>query len=82
MFSLLKYIWRDWENFLCFIKFEVGDGIRIKFWYDKCCDDLKGRLSQNCFHLKCNMKAFVVDHMRFPNDTIHWALNLIRAVQD
>ena len=43
---------------------------------------LKRKAFPELFHLKCNMKAFVVDHMRFPNETIHLALNLIRTVQD
>ena len=29
--SLCKYIKRDWENFLCFIKCGVGDRIKLKF---------------------------------------------------
>ena len=37
--SLWKYIKKGWDTFLCFIKFEVGDGSNIKFWMDVWCGD-------------------------------------------
>ena len=38
--SLWKHIRSGWSNFSRFIKFEVGNGLCIKFWQDPWCGDL------------------------------------------
>lgn len=38
--TLWKHIHRDWENFFLFIKFEVGDDTKVRFWYEIWCGDL------------------------------------------
>jgi hypothetical protein len=36
---LWKSIKKGWEAFLGFSRFEVGDGVRAKFWHDLWCGD-------------------------------------------
>ena len=36
---LWKFIWSGWWNFSKFIRYEVGDGTRVKFWDDVWCRD-------------------------------------------
>jgi hypothetical protein len=37
--GLWKNIRKGWETFSGFTRFEVGDGVRIKFWHDLWCED-------------------------------------------
>lgn len=32
--GLCKFIWRGWEAFSSFTRFEVGEGSKISFWHD------------------------------------------------
>jgi hypothetical protein len=36
--GLLKNIRKGWETFSSFARFEVGDGVRIRFWHDLWCE--------------------------------------------
>ena len=81
--SLWKYISRDWENFSRFIKFEVSNGTKVKFWYDIWCGDLPLKEAfLELFHLARNREALVSDHMQFRNDTFHWVFDFIKTVPD
>jgi len=35
--GLWKNIRKGWETFFGFVRFEVGDGVRTKFWHDLWC---------------------------------------------
>jgi hypothetical protein len=37
--GLWKKIRKRWEAFSSFARFEVGDGVRTKFWHDLWCED-------------------------------------------
>ena len=74
--SLWKYIHRGWTTFSCFIKFEVADGTRIKFWLDV----WRGALSlkESYPELYCiarDGEVLVVDHLHLYNESVHWELN-------
>jgi hypothetical protein len=46
--GLWKFIRKGWENFSKFLRYEVGDGSRIRFWHDLWCGCLRlsrGQLS-------------------------------------
>lgn len=65
-----------------FISFE-GCSTTVSFWSALWCGDrpLKEVFPQ-LFCIACNKEAFVVDHLIFWNDTIHWTMNFIHTVQD
>ena len=46
-----KHIQRDWEKFLRFIKFEVGDDTKVRFLYEICCGDILKEAFLELFHL-------------------------------
>jgi hypothetical protein len=78
-----KHIRRGWELFSKFIRFEVGDGTRIRFWQDVWCGDqpLKESFSV-LFRIARNKEAWVSDHMQITNEEIHWNVQFFREVQD
>ena len=78
-----KYIQWGWAKFSTFIKFEVGDGTRVKFWLDVWCGDMSLKESfPKLYHIASNRGTFVADHMRQRNNSTFWDMNFIWAVQD
>jgi hypothetical protein len=68
-----KHIRRGWELFSKFIRFEVGDGTRIRFWQDVWCGDQPLKESfPVLFRIARNKEAWVSDHMQIMNEEIHW----------
>jgi hypothetical protein len=68
-----KHIRRGWELFSKFIRFEVGDGTRIRFWQDVWCGDRPLKESfPVLFRIARNKEAWVSDHMQIMNEEIHW----------
>jgi hypothetical protein len=78
-----KHIRRGWELFSKFIRFEVGDGTRIRFWQDVWCGDQPLKESfPVLFRIARNKEAWVSDHMQIMNEEIHWNVQFFREVQD
>jgi hypothetical protein len=78
-----KHIRRGWELFSKFIRFEVGDGTRIRFWQDVWCGDQPLKESfPVLFRIARNKEAWVSDHMQITNEEIHWNVQFFREVQD
>jgi hypothetical protein len=65
---VLKYILRRWGVFSRFIKHEVGDGSKIRFWHNVWCGDqpLKEAFPK-LFSIASCKEAWVVDKMQISN---------------
>jgi hypothetical protein len=63
-----------------FIRFEVGDGTRIRFWHDVWCGDQPLKESfLVLFHIARKKEAWVSDHMQIMNEEAHWNVPFCRA---
>jgi hypothetical protein len=60
--SLWKYIRHGWNSFCRFLKFDIGDGTQVRFWYDLWCGDhpLKEEFLE-FFVVACIRNASVAD---------------------
>jgi hypothetical protein len=81
--SLWKSIRHGWGDFVRFVRFEAGNGSRIRFWYDVWCGEvaLQERYP-DLFRLARNKEALVTHYMQVRNDSTHWCLDFIRPIQD
>ncbi len=81
--GLWKGIRRGWERFCPLISFSVGNGERVKFWYDQWCGDspLKGAFPA-LFSIAADKEAAVADLMSIRNGKIHWEVTFVRNLQD
>lgn len=71
------------EEFYRFIRFDVGDGSKIKFWYDVWCGDqalTAGFLE--LYSISRFKEASVADDLQFSNDTLQWNITFIRSMHD
>lgn len=68
--GLWKNFKKGWGEFSSHTKFEVGDGFRIKFWYDVWCGDqaLKETFIVLFYLARCK-DASMVDHLEFSSVT-------------
>jgi hypothetical protein len=81
--SLWKSIWHGWDDFFRLVKFDVGNGSRIKFWHDVWCGEVAlHELYPDLFRLARNKEALVAHYMQICNDSTHWCLDFIRPIQD
>jgi len=68
-----KHIRRGWEKFRNFVRFEVGNGSHISFWYDWWCGD---KPLKQCFpalfSIVRNKDALVADNLAVHNGVIQW----------
>ena len=65
------------------LKFEVGDGTRVRFWDDVWCTDgpLKSAYSE-LFRIARAKDAFVADNFHCRGGSIHWEVTFSRLAQD
>jgi hypothetical protein len=81
--SLWKNIGGGWAKFERFIYFKVGNGARIRFWYDTWCGDYPLKdIFPNLYCIARDKEAFVAAHLQLRNNSIHWEVNFTRAAQD
>ena len=80
--GLWKFIWVGWDSFSV-LKFEVGNGSRIRFWDDVWCTDgsLKDAYPE-LYRIACIKDALVADYIHFRGDFVHWEVNFTRLAQD
>jgi hypothetical protein len=81
--GLWKNIRKGWEIFSGFTRFEVGDGIRTKFWHDLWCGDtvLKEAFPV-IFGIARVKDASVVDNMEILGGSIQWDVSFVREAHD
>ena len=81
--GLWKNIRKGWETFFGFARFEVGDGVRTKFWHDLWCGD---RVLKEVFPILfgiTRMKdASVADNMEVLGGSIQWNVSFVREAHD
>uniref|UniRef100_A0A2N9IAI6 Reverse transcriptase domain-containing protein n=1 Tax=Fagus sylvatica TaxID=28930 RepID=A0A2N9IAI6_FAGSY len=81
--SLWKHIRAGWDVFSQHISYKVGDGSRIRFWYDTWCGDSPLR---NQFPILYNLardpESRVSDICLFQGSTTSWDIEFTRSVQD
>jgi|UniRef100_A0A2N9G010 hypothetical protein len=81
--SLCKSISKEWDSFVTFISYQVGDGETVKFWHDNWCDGLPLKvLYTELFSIARDRDASVAALLSFRNGMLHWELNFSQNVQD
>uniref|UniRef100_A0A2N9H333 Reverse transcriptase domain-containing protein n=1 Tax=Fagus sylvatica TaxID=28930 RepID=A0A2N9H333_FAGSY len=81
--GLWKFIRSGWNKFSRMLKFEVGDGTRIRFWDDVWCIDgpLKSAYPE-LYRIVRAKDAFVADNFQCRGDSMHWEVTFSRLAQD
>ena len=81
--SVWKSIRSAWLDFSKFLRFDVGDGTRIKFWEDVWCKDCSLKEAfPKLYSISQAMEFFVSEVMRFSNGRFHWDIRFRRPPQD
>ena len=72
-----------WLNFSKFLRYDVGDGTRVKFWDDMWCRDrsLKEAFPE-LYNISRTRDASVFEVMCYSNGRIFWDLQFRRLVND
>jgi len=77
--GLWKNIRIGWETFSGFIRFEVGDGVRTKFWNDLWCGDMVMKeVFPVLFGIASAKDASVVKNMEILDGSTQWNMNFVR----
>jgi hypothetical protein len=81
--GLWKFIRSGWNKFSRMLKYEVGDGTRIRFWDDVWCIDspLKSAYPE-LYRIARAKDAFVADNFQCRGNSIHWEVTFSRLAQD
>jgi hypothetical protein len=81
--GLWKFIQSGWNKFSRMLKYEVGDGTRIRFWDDVWCIDspLKSAYPE-LYRIARAKGAFVADNFQCRGNSIHWEVTFSRLAQD
>jgi hypothetical protein len=81
--GLWKFIRKGWENFSKFLRFEVGDGSRIRFWHDLWCgDSILKEVFPDLFGIARVKDASVADNLESLGGSIQWNVSFIREAHD
>ena len=73
--SLWKYRRHGGNSFSRFLKFDIGDGTQVKFWYDLWCGDYPLKVEfPEFFGIARNKNALIVDLLWLPDGVIYWDL--------
>ena len=73
--SLWKYRRRGGNSFSRFLKFDIGDGTQVKFWYDLWCGDYPLKVEfPEFFGIARNKNALIADLLWLPDGVIYWDL--------
>ena len=80
---LWKFIRSGWLNFSKFLRYDVGDGTRVKFWDDVWCRDrpLKEAFP-DLYNISRTRDASVSEVLCYANGSIFWDLQFRRLVND
>jgi hypothetical protein len=79
--GLWKYICMGWQNFRRHIKFDPGDGSKIRFWDDVWCGDraLKEAFP-GLFTIASFKEASIADSVEQSNGTLQWNIQFSRLI--
>jgi hypothetical protein len=70
-------------NCLWFTRFEVGDGVRTKFWHDlRCGDTVLKDAFPVLFGIARVKDASVADNMEVLGGSIQWNVSFVREAHD
>jgi hypothetical protein len=75
-----KNIRRGCREFSRFVRFEVRDESKIRFWQDVWCGDQTSKASFLVFNIVRYKEASVADHMLFSNNTFQRNITFIKSV--
>ena len=80
---LWKFIRSGWLNFSKFIRYDVGDGTRVKFWDDVWCRDCPLKeVFPDLYNISRSRDASVSEVMRCANGRISWDMQFHCLVND
>jgi hypothetical protein len=81
--GLWKFICMGWQNFRRFIKYDVGEGSKIRFWDDVWCGDraLKEEFP-GLFSIASLKEASIADNMEHSSNSIQWNIQFTRLIHD
>ena len=81
--SVRKSIRSGWLNFSKFLRFDVGDGTRIKFWEDVWCKDCSLKEAfPKLYSITRTREFFVLEFKCFSNGRLHWDIQFRHPPQD
>jgi len=81
--GLWKYIRKGWENFSKFLRYEVGDGNRTRFWHDLWCGDtILKEVFPDFFGIARVKDASVADNLEILGGSIQWNVSFVREAHD
>ena len=73
--SVWKSIRSGWMNFFKFLRFDVGDGTRVKFWEDEWCRDCALKVAfLELYSISRTKESLVLEVMWFSDGQLHWDL--------
>jgi hypothetical protein len=79
--GLWKHIRRGWVSFAKGLRFKVGAGLKVCFWYDIWCGDqpLK-HVFPSLFSIARYKEAWVKDNFIWRNGSVEWDVIIVRSV--
>ena len=80
--SLWKNISQGCPSLSHFILYEIGDGLRVKFWQDQWCGETSCNSYLKLFRIYQEKKENVAEFMKFTNGFLHWDVSFFRVVND
>jgi hypothetical protein len=81
--ELWKNIRKGWETLFGFARFEVGDGVRTKFWHNLWCGDMVLKeVFPHLFGIAWVKDASVVDNMEVLDGSTQWNVSFVREGHD
>jgi hypothetical protein len=81
--GLWKHIDQGWNFFANGIQFEVGMGLKVRFWQDIWCgEQLLKHAFPSLFSIARYKEAWVEDNFIWRNRVIEWNVIFVRSVQD
>jgi hypothetical protein len=81
--GLSKYICMGWQIFKCHIRFDPGEGSRIRFWDDVWCGDRSLKVAfPGLFNIASFKEASIADNVERSNGAIQWNIQFTRLIHD
>lgn len=81
--GLWKNIKKGWETFYSFAMFEVGDGVRMRFWHDLWCRNMVMKeVFPDLFGIARVKDAYVADNKEVLGGSIKWNWSFVRETHD